>query len=261
MGRLLRSEFYRLFKSISYGVSIIIIVAISIISSLLYEWTYRMTQQQGYSGIISSIPDGLSYGIMNLSSSNSLILMAIFITIFVTSEYSHGTMKNTISKGFQRYQIYLSKLITMLVATLLMLTFIFVSGVVTGSLIKGSIGNLSGEEIVQLLEILGLQFLLHAAFVAIFVLIANTIRNNGGAIAINIVGIIIVFPLLFQVLDLIFQNEIVLSKYSMKIHIASFGVITQLSTEVILRVVLLSVAYLILTTALGIFAFNKTDVK
>lgn len=261
MGRLLRSEFYRLFKSISFFVCTLIIIVLSVGSAFLYEWSYRIAQQQGFSGMMPLYEDGISYGLMTFSGGNTLILMAIFITIFVTSEYAHGTMKNTISKGYQRYQIYLSKLITMLVGTSLILIVMFVTGVITGSLIRGSIGDLSGDKFGILLATLGIQLLLHAAFVAVFVMIANTIRNNGGVIAINIVGILIVFPLIFQALDLIFTNKVVLSKYSMQMNITLFGQLTQLQSEAVIRAVLLGAAYLVATTVIGIFAFNKTDVK
>jgi len=47
-------------------------------------------------------------------------LFAIFVSLFVAGEFHNGTIKNYVSKGFNRIQIYLSKLVICGVAVLIM---------------------------------------------------------------------------------------------------------------------------------------------
>jgi ABC-2 type transport system permease protein len=206
-------------------------------------------------------PDGITYGLSMVSGGQAIIFMAIFIAIFVASEFSHGTMKNAVSKGFPRHQIYLSKIITMITATYIMLFLMFVFGTISAAIITGKFGELSGDFVGHMLMITGIELLLHAALTAVYVLIANTIRNYGGAIAINIIGVSTFGVLIYQLLELLFKNKIRFTTYSLQHNINYFSPSLTQSGEDILRAVIVGVAFLTVTTVLGILAFKNTDVK
>jgi len=92
-------------------------------------------------------------------------------------------------------------------------------------------------------------------------MIANTVRNNGGVIAINIIGVLFMSYVLYWALELLFKNKIKFSLYSVQNNISLFAQNFAPPGEDILRAVLVGLGFFVVTTAIGIFAFNKMDVK
>jgi ABC-2 type transport system permease protein len=264
MGKLLRSDFYRLFKSKSFYICTAIAMFLVSGSVFIVDWSYRMMTESDTLSIAMEFPytDGLSYGLMMFASGDVHLFMAILIAIFVTAEYAHGTMKNAVSKGFSRYQIYLSKVITMTTAIYIMIFMMFIIGTISVMIITGKFGTLTGTYVGQIFAMIGVEFLLHSALAALFVMIANTVRNNGGAISINIViALPIVGPLLYQALELIFRNKVSFSEYGLRYNISLFVQNIAPIGEDMLRAVIVGAAFLVVTTAIGIFAFKNMDVK
>ncbi len=100
MIKLLKTNFFRLIKNkIFWG---IVIITIGIASFLLFN-TFLNAQQETKQGI-----DKLLFMYMNFIG----IFMAIFTSLFVGTEYSDGTLRNKIVIGHNRKRIYLANLIT-----------------------------------------------------------------------------------------------------------------------------------------------------
>jgi hypothetical protein len=87
------------------------------------------------------------------------------------------------------------------------------------------------------------------------------VRNTGAAIAINILGVIYFGRYIFQLLDLIFKAEKSFSRYNLVDVASSFYNTLVDSSDDLIRAVLVGLAYLAASTAAGIFAFRKMDVK
>ena len=102
MGKLLRSDFYRLFRSKSFYICTTIVSALLCLSIFMEKWALKVatTQLEGMEGLPSTLrfKDGISYGLIAFTGGDIQMFIAIFSAIFITSEFVHGTMKNTISK-------------------------------------------------------------------------------------------------------------------------------------------------------------------
>ncbi len=261
MKNLLRSDFYRLFRSKSFYICTAISMLLMALNILLVEWASNLAGEEGV--VISENPifkDGITYGLTAFANGNLEIILGIIIAIFVSAEFSHGTMKNVVSKGFSKINIYLSKLITMVSTTLIMIIATFLTGFICATILSGSMGDFSGDNLAIIFKTIGIEILLNTALVAILVLVPMVIRNIGGAIAINIFGVMTVAPLLFNILQLIARDKIKFTDYSLLNNIAFYFSNTAKGSDY-LRSVIVGLVFLVGATALGIFAFKKSDVK
>jgi len=264
MINLLRSDFFKLFKSKALYICTLIAILLTAGTIFIVDWASHMVIKAQESGDVvvegmTLYKDGLNCGLNVFSDGSVHLFMAIFIAIFVTAEFAHGTMKNIVSKGFKRYQVYLSKVITMTAATFLMLFVVSIFTTISGTVVTGTFGEVTGELIGQMLRMIGVELLLHTALTAVFVMVAMVVKNNGGVIAINI-GITMFAALLYQLLELLFKNKIAFSDYSVMNNMINMRNLTLPGMD-ILRAILVAVAFFAVTVAIGIFAFNKTDVK
>lgn len=265
MINLLRSDFYRLFKSRAFYICTIVSVTLLAASIFIMDWSIRMTANLGNENSINLLmpyQDGISYGMIAFSGGDVHLFMAIFIAIFITAEFSQGTMKNVVSKGFSKTQIYLSKVITMTTASFIMIFSMFVFGTLAATFVIGSFGDITGSFLGQMLKTIGIELLLHTALTAIFVMVAMTIRSSGGVIAINIIGVISLSSLIYTALNYLFKNKIDFSQYSLMNNISLYhNMNPSVTGEDFLRSFLVGVAFLAVITIGGIFIFKKADVK
>lgn len=255
MGNILQSDFYRLFRSRAFYVCTIVASGLMVLGAFLSKLIVEKTNI----GMELPFESGLQYGLTAFSDSDVNLYMAIFIAIFVTSEFTHGTMKNTISKGFSKVQVYVSKLITMSVATFLLMLVMFVFGTITGIIITGEI--YTTLDIPMVLLMLGIEFLLHTALASLFVMVAMIIKSNGGTIAVNIIAIISFGPTVFALLDYLAKKTNTFQKLSLQMNISYFSNYMSSTNEDVIRAILVALVYLAITTALGIFAFHESDIK
>ncbi|MBH1940663.1 ABC transporter permease [Mobilitalea sibirica] len=256
MLRLLRSDFYRLFRSKSLYICALVAGLLMIGSAYMVKWGSRVSEE-----IVFSYKDGLSYGLMAFNGGDVHLFMAIFISIFVTAEFTYGTMKNTVSKGFSKIMIYLSKFITACVASYFLILVMFVAGLVSGTLITGEVGSFTGSFALHALRMVGIELLLHAALSSILVMVAMIIRNGGGTMAVNIIAIVTVGPVIYQLLELFFDHRIEFTKYSLRNNVMLYNAIMAPPMEDILRSILVGICFLVVTLAIGILAFKNSDVK
>ena len=110
MSRLLRANFSRLWKSKIFWLGMIFCVGIGLLSTL--------TQYREMMSIAGHHPH-----IDNILFSNSLfmpVVAAVFIGLFIGTEYSDGGMRNKLIVGHKRIEVYFANLITCTAALLMM---------------------------------------------------------------------------------------------------------------------------------------------
>lgn len=260
MKNLLKSDFYRLFRSLSFYICTAVSVILYVSAIFLLKLSFKLLESQG---INSPFPykDGLHYGLAAFSDGTLRIILAVFIAIFVTSEFSHGTMKNTVSKGFSRRKIFCSKLITMSAAAFIMLLITVITATLAGGLITGSIGGYMKDHIKDALLTTGVECLLFIAFAAILVMLSNTIRNLGGAISLAIIGAIILEPQLFNALEVVIKSKIDFSMFSLGNNIVYYANVIGASATDYIRSLIVAAVFFIIATVFGVFMFKKSDVK
>lgn len=259
MLNLLRSDLYRFIRSKSFYICTVISIALFVINALALKWTSTLSGSQT-EVITNMIPSGgMEYGI-SVFSGNALMLLGIIVGIFVAAEFSHGTMKNVVSKGFLKWKIYLAKFISVLLATYFVLFITMVAGVLAASFLFGGLGDFTGAFVAEMFKIIGIEMLLYVAMTSFFLMVSMVVRNLGGVMAIVIIWPALVEPLLFQLLQLVSKNKIHFSDYSLVNNISLYKNVPVIGGDY-LRSTIVALVYLVLTLGAGIYLFQKSDIK
>lgn len=198
-----------------------------------------------------------------ISGRGYLVFLIIFSALFFTAPYTHGYIKNFI--GLQRRRSHFV-LATFLAASIFCcLLFLF------GSLIQVLMQNVWMSDtfkIIQwkhLLPLLGTQFLLHLATLAVSLFLATWLENTGPVMAINLLWSLIfyrpILDLIQTVLDqtLRLPEDFSLYSYSLagSISLTSWGA----SGAIMRQSLIVALLYLVLALVASSWLLQKKDIR
>lgn len=207
MSDIFRADLYKLRKSKSVRVCLIVSFVLGMLMSVMYyvasqelaktmEETQKMIEGMGdYSGIVMEAMDILpgndlwSYINVSLCDLNVLYIASVVIGIFVGSEYSMGTIRNSLTRGFSRNSVFFSKLFSAVIVMVLTVLVYAVGSAVPGIILFGFSAKLSAADILLCLALYILLFIAAAAFYSMLAVLA---KRTGYAIALAIIIPIVV---------------------------------------------------------------------
>lgn len=176
--------------------------------NLMYEVSQNLIEVTDEVSITSDIYSGLSGLYMlstALSNSNFTIVFAVFISLFVCGDYTNGTLKNVIARGYGRIPIYVSKYLVSLIAATIYTIICWAVGFFSGTVLWG-VGSLpSNETTLNFAVILLIQLLSAYAYTSMFFLIAALLKKTGGSIAVGIIAPVVIV-MIISLLDVL-TNE------------------------------------------------------
>lgn len=262
MKHLLSADFYRLVRSKSLYICTIILGGLMAVNLLLLKILILLTQSSGVDmSELAIFPyhSGFETAISMLGNTDITLFMGILVSILICAEFSHGTMKNPVSKGYKRSSIYFTKFIMGLEAYVVLSSVTFVVSFLMGILTTGEVGSFDGEMLQFAIRTIGVEFLLQAAFISVFVMVTMSIRNIGGCIAINIC-MTTFSSLVYQLLNVIFRNKYDFAEYSILQNISTMAQFDVTTVDVV-RAVIISAVYFAIATISGILIFKHSDIK
>ncbi len=169
MGRLFASTFFRMLKKIVFWILLISMFAYGIYSA-------SNAASEARAGFTL---DGCVFEFVPFMG----IVAAIFISLFVGSEYSDGTIRNKLVTGHSRMRIYLANLIVCSIACVLV-SLAYIAGIIVVSSSKG--GELLTEMSVIALFLLCSIFA-SAAFTSIMTMLAMLNSNKAGNVVVSMI--------------------------------------------------------------------------
>jgi ABC-2 type transport system permease protein len=261
MLNLLKSDFYKLKQSKAFWILMAVAVVFSVIGIVAMNLTPSLATNSAVpSATQDQLASMLSYntgvGALVQGVAPIAMLMAIFVAIFLTAEFTHGTMKNTLSKGSVRIKVYFSKLITCGFVCLVMLLVSWIIVLIIGTILWGF--NPQGIGAWTVIAYLLLILLLTLAYTAVFTFVAMSIRSNGGTVAINVI-VSVMMSTLLGLVDRIIGHNVDLTKYWLDGPISSLSY-TSTSGDVVQAIVVAAV-WGVVAIVVGIVLFQKRDVK
>lgn len=251
MLNVLRADFYKLRRSKSFFICLGILAAVVAyiivdfsssahikeqLSPSTFHWIYMIFEEKAF----------LPYFLP--------VLQAIFITMLITNEYSTGTIKDSVSLGFSRTQIYFSKLITISVGSILMMLVALVTTAMTSIFVFGIYGSFLMVDLLLLVRMFLIQGLLYTAYGSLFLMIAFLIKNVGGTMAFSIF-----FSLIIGSLSSVVGNSYI-GRILLLMNFSPTAVPYPQAVDMWIAIAV-ALAYLILCTGLGGFTFKKQDIK
>jgi ABC-2 type transport system permease protein len=257
MMNIIKSEFYKLQKSKLFYICMIICAAIPVIMAVAILAGVQTRGAEGMSAIVEDI-SGATFLAEILGLALLPTILAVFVSIFVSGEFHNGTMKNYVAKGFNRVQIYLSKLAVCGAAVLAIYVVHIAISCALGTALWGfdPSGTATISGVVTMLLGEGLQLL---AYSSVFVLILMWLRSNGVSIAVNICAAS-VLPAILMVIDFMLIDVISLSSYWVSGNISALATLTP-ENGAVLHGIIVGLCYVLGGTAIGSILFKKRDIK
>jgi len=239
MFNLLKADFYKLVKGKVFWFSVLACVGIGLIHVLI----------PNAPADLMGIDSGL--GTLELLATNFHIqIFVAFVAIFVTVEFQLGTIKNTISRGVGRLQIYFSKFIVTAVGTVGLLLIYILIHVVLGTMRWGF--NPYDMMIYEVVCLIALHALFVIAYTAFFMLIAILFRSLAGALVTSYLYLIIMM--------IILPAEGRLVRYELDWIVRNHGMFESTYTNG-LHANMVVLAWIVVSLVLGIVIFKRQDIK
>lgn len=192
MLKLLKFEFHKLIRQKSTYICILIPFIFLFLGILINKLIYMNDNAQ--------IPTTINILKTSLATTNLTLILAIFIAINVTEDYTEQTIKNIYGKGYSRESVYLTKYIIIILYTLINVIIIYLSSLLIGNIFfeLGNIDNL----IINLIS----QAIIILAYSSLSYLIAVSFKKTSPAIACSIL-IPLIISLLFNTIDSVLKPE------------------------------------------------------
>ena len=200
----------------------------------------------------------LAYMLFIQSNLGTNILMGAFVGYFIVNEFTSGYIKNLIANGHKRCNIFLSKsivcylgstVIALLPAIVMMLINIHKLGCGERFTINSAM---------HLVRILMLATITYLGVVSITILLSFLIRRNT-AISIIILALDFINRILNIMIVKIPSLEWVLSKTTYMQPVASLS--KEATSKYMIQGIIVSSLTIILTTIIGIYSFEKSEIK
>ena len=178
MFKLLNFEFRKLIRQKSFYICIAAMLA------LLVGSAYTTELMTAKSGIEDPSLSGISYLMEAISGSALSAVLAVFIPLFICEDYASGTIRNIITRGFSRLEMFIAKLIAVLAATVLMTAVCLAAAYLVGTAFWGAGEPSLGSEQIKILLC---QLAVIAAYATMFFAISSMLQKVGGSIAICLI--------------------------------------------------------------------------
>lgn len=274
MLNLLRVEQYKLIKNKVFWVLVSIIVAVTLLSVFLFfleeKGIIEATEDEGF--IIIEVNedeteplqnDGISFFMDTIYGpdwSITVLLISVLGAFMIATENSNGTIKNTVSIGYRRREIYFSKLAVFSIASIALYIFIAVAFGVFASLFWG-IGNIPPmEEFILIGKIVVLSSLYLISFASIVMLFSVNVKGSGLAILISFPFFLLFGPFL----TLLGQKYILFEKvnhYSVYYRFMTIVESDLNQIKVLLELITIPVITSMIFIILGMITFQKKDIQ
>jgi len=188
MNKLIKSNFSRLFKSKLFCLCMIFMSAIGIFA-VFSRYLDLKKNAEYYKDLLNveefNSPDGFLF----LSGIYGMFAIAVFMGIFIGTEYSDGTIRNKLMIGHSRSCIYFANLIVCSVFSAMMnLAFIIPVKLIGGIILDYKIFTVKEIIIFTLCSTLAL-----IACTAIFLLISMIVTSKAGGSVIILISAIVMF--------------------------------------------------------------------
>lgn len=252
MGKLLKFEFRRLFSQKSFYICTAILILINAVL-IKSSWSARVSAGLNGEGFVqqSLINSGTTFLFV--------ILLGVFAALFVCEDYSIGTIRVIVTRGYSRTQIYFAKLIVICAGSLIMLFVCWFSALLTAELAyDGAKTSMN----VKFLLAMSSQIVLVIAYACLFCAISSAIQKTGGSLALCIVLPMAVTILLTAIETAVSiknpDSEIELCKYWLERMISDVSIVDP-PMKTLGTIFAATPVYIIVTTALGWLSVFKRE--
>lgn len=266
MNNLLRVEFYKLIRSKVFwtlvGVIIFGLFLLMLISWMAYN--ELLVSNDSFEVTVDDTEDINGFTMLTESiKAPSVFMIILLVTVLgaflISTEYSTGVIKNIVSIGYNRSQIYLAKLIILSLGSIILSLIIPVISSIYAMLFF-EIGELPDlETVVSSIKYILLTCLFVISITSIVVLFAMTLSGRGMTLVVSFVFYLLVNNGLGFLANQ-FKIFADIQTYSIYYRFSSFSV-TEMSLSNIIELTAISLATTLLFTIIGMVIFKRKDIQ
>lgn len=248
MGNLLKFEFRKLFRQKSFYICGAILVGLIVLSTFTMNMLLNMNEAMAADGMAiemaadASMFNGLYMLTTSLAGSDYSLVLSVFIALFVCADYTNGTLKNVLARGYGRISVYASKYIVSLIGATILAVFCWLAGFLSGTAFWGMGSFTADATAMKYVTLLLTQLLGVFAYTSLFFLIAVLLKKTGGAIAVGIILPLVIAMIIGMVDALLKKAEFVVADYWLDNCFGELTVI-DVSSEIITRSVICFAIY------------------
>lgn len=270
MRQLLAFEYRKLVRSKALYICLIVMAVLSVAGVIITRSTMNMLNSfggmydddlMGAGGFFSGY-SGMRYLVSSCKGTNMTIFFAIFVTIFICADFTEGTIKNIVARGFSREKVFFAKSIVICSGSVVFSILSMLVGFIAGTIAFEAGSGFDGGVVVTLL----VQLLAMIAYTMMNVLLGVLFGKLGGALTLGII-IPLVYPLIIQLLDLLIvvlsKNYDVrsdfFSRFTVGTNIDKISELDVPGNDLLIAAVIFAV-YILFFTLLGVLAIRKKEV-
>ena len=273
MHRLITAQLRRLVRQRAFYVCLVLAAALGIGISMLYHyfWTqrganiamsYRMMEFYGMDTTVldealSVVPKLDIWSFINAFFSDEVkwILSSICVCSLITAEYSSGTVKNSIARGFSRGAIYFSRFIVALAQVFGVSAAYIGAGAITALFFVENPPETPPEEIIICLAT---YILLLIATASLFLALAVIFRRSGISVAVAIAAPM----LILSVMSILTMTDPDAVRYSRFVLMETFVTVAQyISSGEAWAAPVIALIYLAVSYITGFLVFRRSDIR
>ena len=198
--------------------------------------------------------DATSFILKYTSNGMLTLIIGIFTAIFVTEDFSCGTIKNIYARGYSRNVVYLSKYIVSTISALIFLG----TSLLTCVLISSALFNGPAAYNTTHLNSILLQMLLIIAYNSLFFVISIIIGKLGSSIAFIIVGPSMISLMLTLVDSFLNMNNIKLNDFWLENCLSSIQT-ANCSNSTVIGAFTVSIIVIVISLIVGIKLHNNKE--
>jgi hypothetical protein len=213
----------------------------------------------------SPLPGYLGVTLIGNASPFLIIWLSAFTSFFVAVEFQYGTIRNIVALGKGRARVYLSKQMSVFIATF---AFTLLTGILTtaANSVRAGFGDMAQGEFLRFFAtIYLLQLLYHLVYAALLNLFAF-ISRNAAATALCGVGFIIFETVAIVALRQIGGVGMTIRQafpyyYVSLLYGTDYEIYGYADAAFVAQSVSVSVVSIVLISAVGAYMFKRTDIK
>ncbi|MDR1147191.1 MAG: ABC transporter permease [Spirochaetaceae bacterium] len=261
MTKILDADFYKLRHNIGFKLLPLVVIAWSIVTSCFMLFIENGATVEGEyftnADVFGFMPAGYlgAHALSTISNVYSMVII-VFCGLFISTEFTQGTIRNAVCAGVSRAKMYISKLAAC-AAMLALCMFVSLVSLVTGFTVLYGFGDGAGF-FRDTAMMFAMQFLYHLTYAGIGCLLSFLIPNIAFAVAAGMVivifeGVLVeictAFDALHGIAPLIPQYYVT----RLNDNPGNFGFLVSGA--------LVSIVFVLITAVIGCMAFRRQDIK
>ena len=183
MGKLFKIEMKKLRKSTAMMVMLIVAASLSVLSVAIYGLVNMFEDDilmifgmnSGYS---------MAQSLIYSDSSDSMVMAVILMAVLIGGDFSARTLQAQVAAGFSRFQIIVSRFLSLVISYLIIYVVYFSITVIGTTIIFGFGDNVTGAMVGELIGQLFLGLLMAVTMLSMYMLFAFLLKSTGGTIGV-----------------------------------------------------------------------------